>query len=76
MYSVGRANSRNLDVGLVSLRPDLSPLKTGFSPKKFQSLNVFFFFFFWCFFESFLKIIMQRGVMRMILGDKEKIGTS
>ena len=73
MYSVGRANSRNLDVGLVSLRPDLSPLKTGFSPKKFQSLNVFFF---WCFFESFLKIIMQRGVMRMILGDEEKIGTS
>ena len=62
MYSVGRANSRNLEVDLISLGPDLSPLKTGFSPKKFQSLNVFF----------FLKIIMQRDVVKMILGDERR----
>ena len=49
---------------------DLSPLGTGFSPKKFQSQNVFFFFFL-CFLKAFLKIRMQKGVMKMIFGDEK-----
>ena len=61
---------------------DLSPFKTEFSPKKFQSLNVvvvvvvffFFFFFFLFFLKFFLKIRMQRGVMKMIFGDEKKKG--
>ena len=55
---------------------DLSPFKTEFSPKKFQSLNVVVvvFFFFLCFLKFFLKIRMQRGVMKMIFGDKKKMG--
>ena len=52
MSSAGLANSKNLDVGLVSLGLDLSPLRNGFSPKKFQSLN-FFFFFGLCFLKAF-----------------------
>ena len=55
---------------------DLSPFKTEFSPKKFQSLNVVVvvFFFFLCFLKFFLKIRMQRGVMKMIFGDEKKMG--
>ena len=48
---------------------DLSPFRTRFSPKKFQSLNVFFFL---CvFLKAFLKIRMQKGVMKMIFGDEK-----
>ena len=82
MYSVGLANSKNLDIGLVSLALDLSPLRIGFSPKKFQSLLMsffvffvfcfLFFFFFFFFFEGFLKIRMQRDVVKMILGDEKQ----
>ena len=67
MYSVGLANSKNLDIGLVSLAPNLSPLRIGFSPKKFQSLSMSFF----VFSEGFLKIRMQRDVVKMILGDEK-----
>ena len=42
---------------------DLSPLRTGFTPKKFQSLNVFLL----CFLKAFLKIRMQKkGFLKMI----------
>ena len=44
------------------------PLRTRFSPKKFQSLNVFFFFL-----KAFLKIRMRKGVMTMIFGDEKQI---
>ena len=48
---------------------DLSPLGTGFSPKKFQSLNVFFFFL--CFLKDFFENWNAKGVMKMIFGDEK-----